>query len=55
MQDEKFPGIHFAVGDSYPNETKAPFPSKAHCDFVVKKTTIFVDGKCIMKNGKFVI
>src|SRR3989344_2989716 len=55
LQDEKFPGVHFAVGDSYPDETGAPFPSKAHCDFVILKTSIFVDGNMIMNNGKFVI
>lgn len=55
LQDEKFPGIHVAIGDSYPEETKAPFPSKAHCDFVIQKTNIFVDNKQIMKQGKFLI
>jgi len=55
LQDEKFPGVHVALGDSYPNETKAPFPSKAHCDFVIKDTTIIVDDKMIMKSGKFLI
>ncbi len=55
LQDEKFPGIHFAVGDSYPKETGAPFPSKAHCDLVVCKTTIFVEGEKIMEEGKYII
>lgn len=55
LQDEKFPGVHIALGDSYPEETKADFPSKAHCDFVIKKTNIFVDDKLIMKEGKFLI
>jgi leucyl aminopeptidase (aminopeptidase T) len=55
LQDEKFPGVHIAIGDSYPNETKAPFPSKAHCDFVIKNTTIIVDNKEIMKSGDFII
>jgi len=55
LQDEKFPGVHIALGDSYPNETNAPFPSKAHCDLVIKDTTIIVDNKIIMKDGKFLI
>ncbi len=55
LQDEKFPGIHFAVGDSYPDITGADFSSKAHCDFVILKTTIIVDGKMIMDKGRFVI
>jgi len=55
LQDEKFPGVHIAVGNSYPEETGAPFYSKAHCDFVITNTNIFVDGKLIMKEGKFLI
>jgi leucyl aminopeptidase (aminopeptidase T) len=55
LQDEKFPGVHIAIGDSYPNETLAPFPSKAHCDLVIKNTTIIIDNKMIMKSGKFLI
>lgn len=55
LQDEKFPGVHIAVGDSFPETTGAPFPSKAHCDFVIAKTTIIVDGTRIMKDGKFLI
>lgn len=55
LQDEKFPGIHIALGDSYPEETLAPFPSKGHLDMVIKRTTIIADGKTIMKDGKFKI
>ena len=55
LQDEKFPGVHIAVGDSYPKETGSPFPSKAHLDMVILKTTIFVDDKKIMNKGKFAI
>jgi leucyl aminopeptidase (aminopeptidase T) len=55
LQDEKFPGVHIAVGDSFPETTGAPFPSKAHCDFVIAKTTIVVDGVRIMRDGKFLI
>jgi len=55
LQDEKFPGVHIAVGNSYPEQTGAPFPSKVHCDFVIGKTTIVVDGKIIMKAGKLVL
>jgi len=55
LQDEKFPGVHIAMGDCYPKETLAPFPSKAHLDGVILKTTIKVDGKEIMNKGKFKI
>ncbi|MFC1728374.1 aminopeptidase [Nanoarchaeota archaeon] len=55
LQDEKFPGIHIAVGDSYPSHTDSGWGSKAHCDMVIKKVNIFIDGKQIMKEGKFLI
>ena len=55
VQDEKFPGVHIAVGNSYQEMTGAPFPSKAHCDFVIKNTNIIVDGRAIMENGRFLI
>jgi leucyl aminopeptidase (aminopeptidase T) len=55
LQDEKFPGVHIAVGDSYQGHTGAPFPSKVHCDFVIGKTTIKVDGGTIMEKGSFLI
>jgi len=54
LQDEKFPGIHMAVGDSYPEDTGSGWGSKAHCDAVISKATIVVDGKMIMKEGKFI-
>ena len=43
------------MGDSYSSMTGANFPSKAHCDFVIKETTILVDGRVIMEDGKFTI
>jgi len=53
LQDEKFPGVHIAVGNPYPEETNAPFSSKVHCDGIIKNPTIFVDGKMLMKKGKY--
>lgn len=55
VQDEKFPGVHIALGSGYPEETGAAWTSKAHMDCIFKKTTIEVDGKIIMKNGKFLV
>tara|TARA_Y100000310_G_scaffold342504_1_gene446048 strand:+ start:4359 stop:5339 length:981 start_codon:yes stop_codon:yes gene_type:complete len=55
LQDEKFPGVHIAVGDAYHEKTGATWKSKAHCDFVLQKTTILIDGKKIMDKGKFLI
>ncbi|HIG52216.1 hypothetical protein CXT76_00830 [Candidatus Parvarchaeota archaeon] len=55
LQDEKFPGIHIALGDCLGEFTKAKkCSSKAHLDMVITKTNIEVDGKEIMRNGKFI-
>lgn len=53
LQDEKFPGVHIAVGNPYPEKTGADWHSDAHCDGVIKNTTIVVDGTTIMTDGKF--
>ncbi|MFH1756010.1 MAG: aminopeptidase [Candidatus Latescibacterota bacterium] len=55
LQDEKFPGIHVALGDPYPTKTGADWSSKAHNDGVMLKPTIVVDGRTIMKAGSFTI
>lgn len=55
LQDEKFPGAHIALGNPYPQYTGANWSSKVHNDGILLKTTIVVDGKTIMKDGKFVI
>jgi leucyl aminopeptidase (aminopeptidase T) len=55
LQDEKFPGIHIAVGHGYPEKTGSDFESQAHCDAVLKNTTIVVEGETIMKEGTFTI
>ena len=55
LQDEKFPGVHIAWGDSYGHQTGADWQSPKHCDGVIKNTTIEVDGKVIMKEGKYLI
>ncbi|MEA3430252.1 MAG: aminopeptidase [Nanoarchaeota archaeon] len=55
VQDEKFPGIHVAMGHGYSEVTGANWNSKAHLDCVLLKTTIEVDGKIIMKKGEFLV
>ncbi len=55
LQDEKFPGIHIALGSPYPDKTGAEWESKAHNDGVMRNPTIVVDGNTIMKDGKFTI
>jgi len=53
LQDEKFPGVHIAFGNPYPETTGADWTSPVHVDLVSPHTTVTVDGETIMKEGKF--
>lgn len=53
LQDEKFPGVHIALGSPYPDKTGAEWESQAHNDGVMRNVTIEVDGKTIMTNSQF--
>jgi leucyl aminopeptidase (aminopeptidase T) len=53
LQDEKFPGVHLALGNPYPDKTGADWASKAHNDGIMRNPTIVVDGRTIMKDGQF--
>ncbi|MDO8669986.1 MAG: aminopeptidase, partial [Dehalococcoidia bacterium] len=53
LQDEKFPGIHVAFGDPYPDETGADWRADSHLDVVPVGCTIYVDGEEIMREGRF--
>jgi len=55
LQDEKFPGVHVAIGHGYPGITGATWSSKAHCDAVLRRVTIEVDGEQIMVDGRFML
>ena len=55
LQDEKFPGVHVALGSPYPDKTGMEWDSKAHNDGVMRNPTIVVDGTTIMENGTFKI
>jgi aminopeptidase len=52
LQDEKFPSVHCAFGDPYPDETGADWHSKTHIDGIMLKCSIWIDGKKIMDEGK---
>ena len=54
LHDEKFPGVHVAVGHPYPKETDADWDSGVHCDMVMGECDIYVDGVQIMDKGKFI-
>lgn len=55
LQDEKFPGVHLALGNPLPIWTRARWSSKAHNDGLMLSPTVIVDGRVIMKDGKFKI
>ena len=53
LMDEKVEGtVHFAFGDSYGLGKSS---SKFHTDLLIKNPSIFVDDKCIMKKGNFLL
>lgn len=54
LEDEKVMGtIHIAIGDNKSMGGNVHIP--IHLDGVVKKPTVYFDGKLIMKNGKLLI
>ena len=55
LQDEKFPGIHIAFGNPYGVHTGADWFSSTHIDVVATRFDIWVDGRQIMRDGKFLI
>lgn len=55
LQDEKFPGVHIAIGHGYPEKTGSPWASDAHIDLVMRNVTIDVEGTAIMRDGRFLI
>lgn len=55
LQDEKFPTIHVAFGDPYPDETGADWESRTHVDAIMRDATLSVDGRKLMDNGRFLI
>ncbi len=55
LQDEKFPTIHVAFGDPYPDETGADWKSTTHVDAVLRDATFWADDTKIMENGRFLV
>jgi leucyl aminopeptidase (aminopeptidase T) len=53
LQDEKFPGVHLALGDPLSASTGANWKSNAHVDMLFPNATVWVDGEKIMSNGKY--
>jgi len=55
LQDEKFPSVHCAFGNPLREETGADWESKTHIDGLVLKSSIWIDGRKIMDEGKHLI
>ncbi|MBS3162564.1 aminopeptidase [Candidatus Woesearchaeota archaeon] len=55
LQDEKYPGHHFAVGEPCSDETGAEWTSCVHLDMVLRNPTITLDQKVVMEAGRFLI
>jgi aminopeptidase len=52
LEDEKVSGtVHFAIGSNYDQDADALI----HSDGIIKKPTVTVDGKVLMKQGKILI
>ncbi|MBS3061979.1 MAG: aminopeptidase [Candidatus Diapherotrites archaeon] len=54
LVDEKHVGVHVAFGDPEGADTGATWTTAegTHNDAILRKPSIFVDGRCIMRNGK---
>ena len=55
LQDEKMPGLHVAFGNPYPEFTGADWDAKIHVDVIPTLCTIEIDGREIMRDGKFTL
>ena len=55
LQDEKFPSVHCAFGNPYPEETGADWRAKTHVDGIMLKCSVWIDGKQIMDEGRHMI
>jgi leucyl aminopeptidase (aminopeptidase T) len=47
--------VHHAFGDPYPELTGANWKSKTHIDALLKKCSVWIDGKKIMKDDKYLV
>lgn len=54
LQDEKA-RVHIAFGDPYPDETGANWKSTTHVDMLLERCNVEVDGKVLMRSGRYVL
>lgn len=55
LQDEKYPGVHVAFGNPYPDVTGADWESDVHVDVIPLGVSVWVDGEQIMESGRFTL
>ena len=55
LQDEKFPGVHVAFGDPYPEETGADWECGSHLDVLASHADVWADGRKVMEGGRFLV
>lgn len=53
LQDEKFPGVHIALGDPYGSQTGADWSAPTHVDGIARECSIWIDNQQIMENGRY--
>src|SRR5580765_6139262 len=53
LQDEKFPGVHFAFGDPYGSQTHADWKSKTHVDVLTRDCDVWIDTDQIIAKGHY--
>lgn len=54
LQDEKFPSVHLAFGDSIEEDTGCPYSCDYHIDGVILAPNVLVDGIPLMQKGKYI-
>ncbi len=55
LQDEKFPGVHVAFGNPYPDRTGADWSAPTHVDVIPLRVSVWVDGEPLMEEGRYLI
>jgi len=55
LQDEKFPTVHCAFGNPYSDDTGANWQSRTHVDGIMLNSSVWIDNKKIMENGKYLL
>lgn len=52
--DENVPGCHIALGHPFGDYTGAGWESQVHVDLVVRRPTVTLDGRVLMRDGEYV-